>query len=258
MELSERLDWNCKLREPFKKISFIEDTHTYSIAGDDRKIKSVSSLLKYFYDEFDSEGVSVGYASSRGFKQSDVLKAWEGEGTIATTHGSKVHLYGEDYLNWYWLGIGEEPEVFDKQSLGVQDFFNNLPDYLIPVASELQMYSPKYWYCGTTDLVFFNKKAGKIYLGDFKTNNSLTSKYDKTPLKIIDQSHGLLQNNLGKYCLQLNFYRLLLEEQGFKVQGSVIVHLKEDQKNKKLYCTHKVPDLRQELIEWLETGEHLN
>ena len=46
----EILKINAKLKKPFKDVSFFEEDHKYVIKGqEDKPIKSVSSLLKYFY-----------------------------------------------------------------------------------------------------------------------------------------------------------------------------------------------------------------
>lgn len=170
MNLEEIRAWNKRLKDAFPGISFQEDIHKYTIAGqEDRPIKSVSALMKYFYEEFDSDTLAEKYAKSRKLDPEDVKLAWAGEGTISTTHGTKVHLFGEDYIKWKWLGeLDEPPVVFDKQSLGVKQFLDSLPSYFVPVASELQMYHPEHWYCGTADIIFYNEKTGKLSIGDFK------------------------------------------------------------------------------------------
>ena len=124
MNLEEIRAWNKRLKDAFPGISFQEDIHKYTIAGqEDRPIKSVSALMKYFYEEFDSDTLAEKYAKSRKLDPEDVKLAWAGEGTISTTHGTKVHLFGEDYIKWKWLGeLDEPPVVFDKQSLGVKQF----------------------------------------------------------------------------------------------------------------------------------------
>lgn len=251
-------EWNKKLKSAFKHVSFEEEGHKYTVKGVDRPVKSVSSLLKYFYEEFNTEEIAPKWASDRGLEVEDVKLGWEGEGTKATTHGSKVHLIGEDYVRWRFLGGKKRPIPICKQSLGCFQFINDLPDYLIPVIVELPMYSKKYHYTGMCDGVLYNTKTGKLVIYDYKTNQSLTSRYEKKLLKIISQKYGLLQDNFGKYSLQFSFYQLLLEEAGFEVQGRILVHLEEDKNKKKLYKTYKTLNLTEELKSWLETQEHLN
>lgn len=252
---------NKELKEKFKDVSFQEEGHLYTIKGHENKpIKSVSSLLHYFVDEFNEDFcVSKPYAKTRGFNHDDVLRAWEGEGLIATTHGSKVHLYAEQYLCDKYLGTNFNPVVFDKQSLGAQQFLNDLPDYFPCVASELVMYHPKYWYTGTADIIAYNCKSLKLNILDWKSNQEIESKgpFKKPPLKIIPPELGLVQDNFGKYSLQFSFYQIMLEDMGYEVENRVLIHLTDDRSKKKLYKTYRTPDLTKYLREWLETKEHL-
>ena len=63
-EIRDILD---KRREELE-LTFIEDTHTYYMKDSDGEIKSdfpsVSKVMKYFYEEFDSEGIS--YRKAKG------------------------------------------------------------------------------------------------------------------------------------------------------------------------------------------------
>lgn len=259
MDLKEILKINKKLKKPFKDLSFQEDIHKYTIKGyEDREIKSVSGLVSYLYEPFDTIPESEKWGASRNLDPAIVRMAWEGEGDIANAHGTKVHLIGEEYVNHKFLGHEYCPNPIDKQSLGVIQFINDLPDYLIPVCTELQMYSEKYWYSGTCDGVLYNTRTNKFIIYDYKTNKSLTDTYPKPLLKHINPKHGLKQDNYGKYSAQFSFYQILMEEAGFEVQSRVLVWLNEDKPNKKLYKTYKTLDLTDDLRYFLSTKEHLN
>lgn len=169
MERKDILKINKKLLKTFEKVNFEEEGHRYWITGQENKpIKSVSTLLKLCYDEFDTEKEAEKWSKSRGLPLDYVLAAWEGEGDIATSHGSKVHLIGEQYGLWKFLGIGERPMVIDKKSLGAIQFLDDLPDYLVPVAFELKMYSPHYWYTGTADIILYNTQTNNFIIADYK------------------------------------------------------------------------------------------
>ena len=258
MNYSKIKEINAKLKDPFKKLRFEEQQHKYWVEGDDRPIKSVSTHLKHFYDEFQTDIIAPKYAKSRGLDLDDVRNAWTGEGDIANAHGTKVHLVGEDYVRWKFFQECERPEVFDKQSLSCLEFINSLPDYLVPVATELQMYSEEHWLCGTSDLVLFNTKTKKYHIADWKTNKSLFDVNNKKPyLKVFGKKYNLRQDNLGKYNIQLNFYRFFLMEKGFNMGQSIIIHLQEDKENKKLFTTHKVVTIEEDMKDWLSTKVHL-
>ena len=260
MNLEEIKAWNKRLKDCFKGIHFEESEHKYTINGHEGKpIKSVSSLLKYFYEEFDSDKISKVYAKSRGLDWRDVQLAWKGEGDISTTHGTKVHLFGEDYIKWKWLGeLDKPPVVFDKQSLGVKQFLESLPKYIVPVASELQMYHPEYWYCGTSDLIMLNTKTNKLIQGDWKTNKGIEGdKYSTKKLKHVGEKHNLDSSNLSKYTLQFNFYQIMLEKHGFEFEQRILIHLTDNAEEKKLYKTYRTINITEDLENWLKTKEHL-
>lgn len=169
MQLKEIKHWNEVLKKPFSSVKFFEEGHKYIIEGEEhRNIKSVSSLMKYFYEPFDTEKIALQWATARDLEVEDVKLAWKGEGDISTIHGSKVHLFAEDYIKWKYFNNKKRPTVFDKQSLGVLQFINDLPSYLIPVATELVMYSPTHWYSGTCDGILFNTKNNKFVIFDWK------------------------------------------------------------------------------------------
>lgn len=169
MTKEEILKINRKLKSPFSSVNFFEKGHKYIIKGEEhRDIKSVSSLMKYFYEPFDTENIALQWATSRNLEVEDVKLAWKGEGDISTEHGSKVHLFAEDYIKWKYFNSKKKPVVFDKQSLGALQFINDLPNYLIPVATELVMYSPLHWYSGTCDGVLFNTQNNKFVIFDWK------------------------------------------------------------------------------------------
>lgn len=234
-----------KLLEAFKDIDFIEETHSYYLNGE--QLPSVSSLLKHFYEEFDSYNIGLRYAEKMGLRPEDVWKSWEGTSKIATDKGHRVHTFAENYANWRYFGIGQCPEVTCKQTLGVIQFFNSFPSWLNPAATELQMYNEEYGYSGTADLPLQNDRTNKLLVTDYKSNLELFDE-SKPLLYHIDPSYGLRQDNYGKYCLQFSFYQLLLELKGFEVEDRVLIWLNEDKENKKLYRTYRTPDLSKEIL----------
>lgn len=240
MDLNEILKYREGLMSHFKDLKFDEPSHTYTVNG--VKYPSVSSLIKNFYEEFDSSGVAPIYANRRGFNEQQVIDAWLGEGKIASDKGHRVHLFGEDYVKWRYFGIGEEPKVSCKQTLGIVDFWNNFPTYLVPVATELQMYSEEYGYSGTADIIAIDTRVNELLILDYKSNRDILE-VGKPPLYHIPQEYSLTQNNLGKYALQFSFYQNLLQLKGYSVKGRVLIWLNEDKDNKKLYRTFKTPDL---------------
>lgn len=249
------LDIRKRLLETFEDLEFDEPSHKYWIKGKEGiYLPSVSSLIKNFYEEFDSEIEGPKYAKKRGFATEQVLGAWDGENETAIHKGHKVHLFAEDYCNYIYFGGDKLYNPFCKQSLGVVEFWLNLPEYIVPVAFELRMYHPEYGYSGTADIVCLNMKTGNLIIMDYKTNKELHTDYPYTDkLFHVGESTGLMQDNFGKYSLQFSFYQILLERAGFKVGGRVLIWLQQEvEKPRRLYQTFQTIDLSKELNNLLE------
>jgi hypothetical protein len=83
-------------------LTFVEDTHTYYMKDLDGNIKddypSVSKVMKYFYEEFDSEGISLRKAKGDLEVQQQLLDEWKAAGDYSTNMGSRVHYLLEKKL----------------------------------------------------------------------------------------------------------------------------------------------------------------
>ena len=133
--------------------------------------------------------------------------------------GTVVHGLIEDYLNGKEVPKQSDPKVVNCWNAFI-DWWNK-QEYEV-VELEKKIYSKKYNYAGTLDLICKDKK-GNLVLMDIKTSNFIT--FD--------------------YFLQLNAYKFAYEEEtGSKVSKSFIVKLskkdaeieiKEIPLNKKLF-----------------------
>lgn len=236
-----------KLLGTFKKLEFDEPSHTYTLDG--KVLPSVSGKIKSFYTEFDNMPEAEKYSMRRGFTNKDVLDAWEGESNIASDKGHRVHVFAEDYANWRYWGIGTKPKVQCKQCLGVIDFYNNLPDHIVPIILELRMYNENLGYAGTADIILLNLKNYKIIIADWKTNKQIIEEdFPPDYLYHLPTKLKLRQDSFGKYTCQFSFYQILLELAGFEVTHRVLVWLKDDKTNKKLFIKMYTLDITKELL----------
>ena len=84
-------------------LSFVEDTHTYYIMNDKGEITSdmpsVSSVLKAFYNHFDSVSTKS-FQNCGGDKdvERSLLTEWSYKASYATNMGSRVHYLLEKEL----------------------------------------------------------------------------------------------------------------------------------------------------------------
>ena len=228
------------ISEPFKDLVFEEKEHKYLVKGQPIK-RSVSSLIGDFYEHFDSLSVAPFTAKKMGITTEEVLKMWKDINEESKSRGHKVHTFAE----LYQLNRSLKPSC--PQEEAVVKFWNDLPEYIIPVAAELRMYHFKDLYAGTADVILFNTKTQSYIIADYKTNRDLYKNY-KGKTMLFPFSH-LLDNPLNHYVLQLSFYQILLEQIGVQVKSRVVVWLGLDG-NYKLLETEDVTQILKN-ITWL-------
>lgn len=94
-EIREILDEKRKSLD----LSFIEEDHIYYMRNLDGEIRndfpSVSKVMKLFYEEFDSEGISFKKAKGDLEVQQQLLKEWKGAADYSVNMGSRVHYFLE-------------------------------------------------------------------------------------------------------------------------------------------------------------------
>lgn len=242
-----------ELLKAFNGLLFEEETHTYTTPNG-VVLTPTSDMIKNFYTSFDANGISIPYAKSRNLELNDVRGAWDGEGDIATTYGTKVHNFAEDYGNHTFFNEDVLTRTANcKKELGVLQWFQDrciLRDRYIPLVFELKMFSEKYGYAGTADLIMRDKKSGKIVIADWKTNSKdlKSLKFTKRMLSPFDTYRD---TTYMKYTLQLSFYQILLEDMGFDVVGREIVWLNERKEQKSLYTPLFPSNKTEKLRKWL-------
>ena len=76
-----------KRREELE-LTFVENTHTYYMKDETGVIRSdypsVSKVMKYFYEEFDTEGISFKKAKGDPEVQQQLLDEWKAAGDYST------------------------------------------------------------------------------------------------------------------------------------------------------------------------------
>ena len=236
-----------KVRDIFKDLVFNEEEHSYFVG--DRQYISVSSQLKKFYEEFDADGIAPFSAKkwnkNNPFekpKTAEDLKAeWKAIADKACASGTRVHLFGEEYPNF------QKPRCIQEEA--VIQYWNDLDPKYEVLELELQMYSPSLNYSGTGDIILYNTETGKVKIADYKTNKDLFNNF-KGKL-MLEPFTDLLDHPLHHYYLQLNFYKMLLENMtDLEVESMEVIWLKEDKND--IYQTFEIPDLTHKLLPYYE------
>lgn len=218
----------------FEGLVFDSKKHTYRFDND--SLANVSSFVSRLSDPFDPK-MAERVANSKGAKgypsnPDYYTQRWKLLGNESTARGSRVHLYAEQYPT---LDIPA-----DTLEEGVVNFYDWMEEegYEV-VVMELRMTDGK--LAGTCDLLLRHRESGKFVIADWKTNAKDISKIERyhKPLKVFTD---VLSNDEGKYTVQVNLYKYMLEEKGIEIDELWLIHLSESYES--LYKVIKVPVLK--------------
>ncbi len=106
------------------------------------------------------------------------------------------------------------------------------------------MYSSKYFYAGTPDMILFDVVKNYLVIIDYKTNKDLFKNWGY----LLEPFDTMECHPYNKYQLQLSYYKIMLEEKGFEVGTTLIIHLKSDGN----YIPYETIDLTQELKQHMD------
>lgn len=236
-------------------LSFIEDTHTYFIKGEDGNITSdmpsVSTVLHCFYTEFVAE-------TTRAFKnclgdpiqEKQLLKEWSDTADYATNKGSRAHYILEKELVGQYGSYKEvrqpifdcdEQQIKDSDQMikAGKDFLKLMHDRgAILLDTESVLGSVVLNYFGQPDMLFLIKdKDGKvgIVICDYKTNKPKNFEVHHYTKKMLYPFEEYWDTALSHYYIQLPLYvKLLLKMlEGTKYEnisflGGIVVLLKDE------------------------------
>lgn len=219
---------------------FEAETHKYFFYG--IELPSVSAVVSKFAP-FDSEGLALKCSKNPKHKfygktPEEILQIWDELKNTAATAGTQVHEFGEACCDW-WTGnteniTGQYRKRITEQGLmaespkeiAVARWWNDLDtERYIVVNKETRIVNPLLGYAGTFDLLLFDKVTGHFLLKDYKTNEDLFKSFGdhlQPPLNFI------LANDVGKYTVQQNLYRIQLENIGLTVDSANLIWLKAD------------------------------
>ena len=219
------------IHKKFEELRFKEETHSYNVG--EQKLKSVSYFIKDFCEEFDTNKIAAMVAKKRGITIEEVIQEWEDIKNSSCDLGTNTHLFGEHFV---LTGEGEPSNGYEE---AVLKFWLELPEHLIPVTLELQMYCKSMGIAGTADIILYNKNTGKFIIADYKTNKDLFKNFKGKKLKA--PFDFLLDSPFGKYNIQLSMYQLLFELTGYEIEDRFIIWLKPDGS----YELHQTQDVKE-------------
>jgi hypothetical protein len=224
--------------DSFKDLKFNEKEHIYSVNGKNFN-GSVSKIIETFYEKFNAPKQAIKTAKYRGITAEEVLAEWAATNKEAIERGNRVHLFGELYP----FNRNMKPSCLQEEA--VVKFWEDLPEWIVPVGVEIKMYHKVFMFPGTADILLFNTKNQEYIIADYKTNKDLFKNFREK--KMLGIFSNFLDNPYNHYQIQLSFYQILLQQLGIKVYRRSIIWLQLDG-TYKLYHTQ---DLTEALNEHL-------
>lgn len=217
MQLHEKL--KLYILSNFTGLIMEEVEHIYYLNKKPLKT-SVSGVIKNFYYPFNV------YKKSREIcgdnEAADrLMKEWQTKGDNACKLGTRVHAFGEVYP------FNRHLKPKDGFERAIVKFWNDLPDHIIPVIMECQMYHKEHLFAGTADILLYNLLTEEYIIADYKTNIDLFKNFRGKKMKGVFMN--FLDNPFNHYQIQLSLYQILLEQvKGIQVSARKIIWLKDD------------------------------
>jgi hypothetical protein len=253
-KIRDEINEIIKNRQNELELTFEEESHTYTMRDLESNLRSdwpsVSKVMKYFYDEFDSDGISEKKAKGDPVEKARLLKEWSDAGEYSTNMGSRVHFILEK-KSLEMFGVTKEVRqpIFDcdfTQILKGDSMVSAGTNFLelmkergaVLLDTEIVLGCNEFGYVGQPDKfwLIMNKDGTEfgLIITDWKTNKpkNFEENFFTKKMKYPFQKHP--NNALGHYFTQLPFYgKLLLKMlQGskygnIKLYGGIIVLVKE-------------------------------
>ena len=233
---------------------FEEVAHTYHCKG--RELTSVTRQVHHYFPEFNADLAikkmmrSKNWINSKyyGMEPQEIKDLWEKNRDDAASLGTKMHKHIEDYMTTLENNIANNLKMIAREDSYRE--FTLFEDFWIDYrinnpsmrhwASEPRIYDEDAGIAGSVDEITKDEITGDIDILDWKRSKEI--KMDNPFEKGYYPFNNLPHCNYWHYCLQLNFYRMILERKYSRLfrkvrrMGLVILHPQQDR-----YIYIKVP-----------------
>ena len=199
----------------------------------------VSSLIAYFFEEFQALPQAENQWRYKGTPVEERLDKWAKAGRLASEVGTFVHLQTENYFQRGYfetecrLQFGSDTEVVSVEQEKLH-FLHFIRDYQIePYRQEWPVYDKDLNIAGTIDLICQNDD-GEYTIYDWKRSSKVVNAQGQP---IVEAFRGRMSHNgislpdtsFYHYCIQQNLYRYMLESHyGIRVKSMNLVVLSPD------------------------------
>jgi len=258
-----------------KNIKFFEEDHKYIITCDpESKYTSVTTWCHSHFPHFNADEVINNMMKGKNWKEghkywgltAEEIKAkWNENGNSVAGAGTDLHYEIECFNNdkrfqfsysnkelyeIYMIDFKEKLEFMPIEWHYFLNFVRDNPT-LIPYRTEWTIYNEDVKIAGSIDMVYENPD-GTLSIYDWKRSKNITRINNFNKFAISPLICHLPDSNFWHYALQLNTYKVILEEKyGKKVKDLYLVRLHPDAEEKN-YELIKLPDLSKDVIDLLK------
>lgn len=204
------------------RISFEEETHTYTIDGQREGWISCTGFIHSFFQHFDADAVIAKMMSSPkwtsnkyyGMTADEIKKQWDDSKNEASSAGTRMHLDIEHYNNADPVGnlAGDNYEPLEgKEWSYFLDYEkkHRIKKGFFPYRTEWLVFKEDIKLAGSIDMVY-KKADGTFAIYDWKRAKEM--KFENSFQSGLHPLDHLPDTNYWHYSLQLNIYRRILEE----------------------------------------------
>ena len=236
-----------------ERITFDEETHTYTIDGSREGWSSCTQFIHGFVQEFDADAIIKKMMGSSKWRESkyfgmtaDAIKAqWAASANEASTAGTRMHLDIEHYNNAEPVG-NLEGDGWIPNASTEWDFFLSYEEKhrkkhgFVPYRTEWLVFKEDIKLAGSIDMIY-KKPDGTLAIYDWKRAKEI--KFDNPFQKMRAPLDNLPDTNYWHYSLQLNIYRRILEElYGVVVSELALVVLHPNNRSFKVMMLNRMDD----------------
>jgi len=181
-----------------EKVRYNAETHVYTDM-DGNKLVSGSEFARSKEKPFDSAMISKVVGKKYDVSPNIIADMWSKSGSLSASFGTCLHSAME---NWFrYREYGTEKEYHLPKPAYLRRAVETFPLKDADIIPEIMVSDVKNGMVGQIDGLYVIDKEKKI-------------------ARIIDyKSDSDVMKNLDKHCLQLNFYRWILEAHGWTIQG---------------------------------------
>jgi ATP-dependent exoDNAse (exonuclease V) beta subunit len=269
---------NAHIRD--KNIKFFEEEHKYIITCDaESKYTSVTTWCHSHFPHFDANEVINNMMKGKNWKEGhkywgltaeQIKKQWNTNRDNVAGAGTDLHYEIECFNNdkrfsftysnkeLYEIYMIDFKEKLDTMPIEWKYFLNFVRDNptLTPYRTEWTVYNEDVKIAGSIDMIYENPD-GTLSIYDWKRAKIITRINNFNKFAITPLICHFPDSNFWHYALQLNTYKVILEQKyGKVVKDLYLVRLHPDAEEKD-YELIKLPDLSKEVSELFEERKRM-